>query len=145
MAPLHKIIKWKLGLSSSTPNSVIQAHEFYRMKPLIFAQEQNQLAEFLDQLNDDNVLGSITSIRLKQIQYAELQSQDIRIAKIQHLNRSSYRSYIRFMLYIAYQRKISFTVHKDQVFNIFGGKIALCDILPRQLLQDSKKLLTKFG
>ena len=60
----------------------MQAHKFYQIKPLIFAQEQNQLAEFFDQLNDDNVLGSITSIRLKQIQYAELQPQDIRIAKI---------------------------------------------------------------
>src|SRR5437763_6558136 len=60
--------KHKSNLSRSIPNSVMLNHNIYGIKNIWDIQLQHHISKFLLRLNNSNLLGTITKIRIQQLQ-----------------------------------------------------------------------------
>jgi hypothetical protein len=68
MSPFRRLFKNKLNFASSAPNSIVENSLIYKVRSLKDNQLQSKITNFFIQINDENILGRITYIRLMQIQ-----------------------------------------------------------------------------
>ncbi len=71
MKPFRKIFKQKLHLARSIPNAILENRLIYNFRDFYEVQMQSKITNFLIQINDKNLLGEITDVRLKQLQTKE--------------------------------------------------------------------------
>ena len=67
-APFRRILKNKLGLSITFPTANFQNNDVYSYRDLFEVQLQSKITNFIIQINDKGLLGTVTDIRLKQLQ-----------------------------------------------------------------------------
>src|SRR6202042_730071 len=58
-------------MSISVPNSLLYNNYIYKFRDLAEIQMQAKITNFFIQINDKNLLGLVTKIRLLQLQYRE--------------------------------------------------------------------------
>ena len=124
IAPFRQLYKNKIRLSSTAPNAILENNFIYKFRDLYEVQLQSKITNFVIQINDQNLLGKITDIRLKQLQHYEWLSKSPLVTwpynSIQH---NQYRSFIAGMLSLCQQQKIDFHVNNDQHNLILGGNL----------------------
>ncbi|CAJ0762151.1 7372_t:CDS:1, partial [Entrophospora sp. SA101] len=64
------LLKNKIGIASTTPNSIIHNKEKYDID-LWSRQAQHHITNLLTRINDDTLVGGITEIRMRQLQLKE--------------------------------------------------------------------------
>ena len=70
-APLRKLFKHKIGLASTAPNYITDCHSIYNVSNLSDLQLLSHVSKLHKQLNNDNLLGDVTRIRLRNLQTFE--------------------------------------------------------------------------
>ena len=65
MTSFKKIFKHKLLFPTTTPNSIMDNQNLYNFRNLYDLQIQSKVTNFLIQINADDLLGTVTEIRLK--------------------------------------------------------------------------------
>jgi len=67
-SPYRTLFKHKLKLSKTCPNSILFNRLLYNFRDLYDVTLQSKISQLYIQINDRNLLGLTTQIRLKQIQ-----------------------------------------------------------------------------
>src|SRR5277367_4628596 len=94
----RSIFKHKLKFASTAPNVIMDNPHLYKFHNLYDIQVQSKISNFIIQINDRNLLGDFTRIRLLQIQHQEwLRLSPLCDWPYAFLSRF-YSSHIRFML-----------------------------------------------
>ena len=70
-APLRKLFKHKIGLASTAPNYITDCHSIYNVSNLSNLQLLSRTSKLHKQLNNDNLLGDVTHIHLRNLQTSE--------------------------------------------------------------------------
>lgn len=70
-APLRKLFKHKIDLASTTSNYITDSHHIYNVSNMADLQLLSYTSKLHKQLNDENLLGDITRIRLRTLQTSE--------------------------------------------------------------------------
>ena len=78
-SPFRKLFKNKLNLSTTVPNAIINNRDIYSFRDFYEVLLQAKLNNFIIQLNDTDLLGQVTFIRLLQLQAAECLQQSVLI------------------------------------------------------------------
>src|SRR5688500_17616511 len=68
---IRKLLRNKIGISNTTPNVILSHKELYNLIDLYHRQSESQITNLLKRLNDEHLIGTITEIRLRQLQKAE--------------------------------------------------------------------------
>ena len=68
IASFRKVFKHKLSFPTTAPNSIMDNRNLYNFRNLYDLQLQSKVTNFLIQINADGILGTVTEIRLKQLQ-----------------------------------------------------------------------------
>src|SRR5439155_16690104 len=71
IAPYRKQLKNAIRLSISAPNAILENNLIYKFRDLYEVLFQSKITNFTIQINDNSLLGLITTIRLQQIQTQE--------------------------------------------------------------------------
>ena len=124
IAPFRQLYKNKIRLSSTAPNAILENNFIYKFRDLYEVQLQSKITNFVIQINDYNLLGKITDIRLKQLQHYEWLSKSPLVTwPYNSMQHNQYRSFIAGMLSLCQQQKIDFHVNYDQHNLILGGNL----------------------
>ena len=78
-SPFRKLFKNKLNLSTTAPNAIMNNRDIYSFHDFYEVLLQAKLNNFIIQLNDTDLLGQVTFIRLLQLQAAECLQQSVLI------------------------------------------------------------------
>jgi len=68
---IRKLLRNKIGISNTVPNVILPHKELYNLIDLYHRQNESQITNLLKRLNDEHLMGTITEIRLRQLQEAE--------------------------------------------------------------------------
>src|SRR5215216_974590 len=68
---IRKLLRNKIGISNIAPNVILPHKELYNLIDLYHRQSESQITYLLKRLNDEHLMGTITEIRLRQLQEAE--------------------------------------------------------------------------
>jgi ribonuclease HI/endonuclease/exonuclease/phosphatase family metal-dependent hydrolase len=68
---IRKLLRNKIGISNTAPNVILSHKELYKLIDLYHRQSESQITNLLKRLNDEHLMGTITEIRLRQLQEAE--------------------------------------------------------------------------
>ena len=140
VAPFRKFFKYKINFASTAPNAIMNNREIYNYRDLYEVQLQSKLTNFLIQLNDTNILGKVTNIRLKRLQVDEcLVNSPLVDWKFENFNRHIRSNFILSMITLCNIHKFSFTIKNQDKYTIQGGRIILRDIMGHELWYQYKK------
>ena len=68
---IRRLMRNKIGISNTVPNIILTHREFYNLIDLYYRQGESQIVNLLKRLNNKNLIGKITEIRIKQLQEQE--------------------------------------------------------------------------
>src|SRR5579859_4582200 len=69
MSTIRKLVRNKIGIANTTPNTFLYKKEIYKLVNFSERQEIKQIELLNYKIADDRLLGLITKIRVKQLQY----------------------------------------------------------------------------
>src|SRR5581483_1563137 len=131
IVPFRKVFKHRLHMAISMPNAILDNHLIYRFRNLWDVQNQSKITNFTIQLNDNGLLGTITDIRLKQLQFREwLKNTPLFDWPYDIVPKKFYSSYLAFMISLCRKSEITFNISHSHMNSIFDGKLELRHILP---------------
>jgi ribonuclease HI len=129
-APFRRLFKYKLNFSSTAPNALLANRLIYHFRDLYEVQLQSKISNFLVQLNDSGLLGSINNIRLLQLQFQEwLPTSPLISWPYDKINKRFSSRFFAFMLTLCRQQQISFDVAPLRSSSIVGGTTYIRDII----------------
>ena len=67
---IWRLMRNKIGISN-TANIILTHQEFYNLIDLYYRQGESQIVNLVKRLNNKNLIGKITEIRIKQLQKQE--------------------------------------------------------------------------
>ena len=68
---IRRLMRNKIGISNTAPNIILTHREFYNLIDLYYRQGESQIVNLLKRLNNKNLIGKITEIRIRQLQEQE--------------------------------------------------------------------------
>jgi ribonuclease HI len=127
----RKFFKHKLRLSITAPNALLENRLIYNFRDLYEVQKQSKITNFLIQINDKDLLGRITNIRLKQLQTQEwlVTSPLVNWHYNEVKGCKQKKQFISSMLTLCKQNNITFNIRPEFRNRICGGKIELFSIM----------------
>lgn len=139
-SPFRKLFKYKLQLSSTAPNALMNNREIYNFRDIYEVQCQAKLTNFTIQINDIKILGDITRIRLKQIQVNEnLINSPLYDWKITKMDRYIRSNFILTMITFCNMLNFTVRISNREQFSTQGGTISLRDILGPDIWHQNRK------
>ena len=133
LSPITKLLKNKLGLSHSFPNSVLHHPHFYNLFNYWHLQCQSMVTNFLIRVNDSSLIGKVSHIQLKQLQhtlwipFCPLLLTEVFPTKLNHKNITA--ACITSMISSNMSCQFSSPLFISS-YNIKGGNIPLINLIP---------------
>ncbi|CAJ0893772.1 6198_t:CDS:2 [Entrophospora sp. SA101] len=135
------MVKHKIHLSSTAPNAILENNFIFKYRDLYEVQLQAKITNFCIQINDKNLLGKITNIRLKQLQQQEwLSYSPLHEWPYKHLGKKFSKKFIASMISLCKIHEISFQVMKQDMNIIQGGKLHIRQFLGKGFHKFKKQL-----
>ena len=142
MRPFNRTFKLKLKMSLTTPNAILNNSLIYNMRPLYYTINQAKIQALYTQINDNNILGKSTLIRLLQIRDIEglpnLPTIYWPYDKEDRLN-----DHIMDVLSVMNGLSLNFTSIDEDKHRIRGGNTLLRHLLPHN--KNYRKTLRKIA
>jgi ribonuclease HI len=135
LSPITKLLKNKLGLSRSFPNSVLHHPHFYNLFDYWKLQCQSMVTNFIIRINDSSLIGQISRIQLKQLQqtlwipFCPLLLTETLPTKLNHKNITAACITLMISSHISCQFSSPSFI---STYNIKGGNVPLINLIPDQ-------------
>jgi ribonuclease HI len=135
LSPITKLLKNKLGLSRSFPNSVLHHPHFYNLFDYWQLQCQSMVTNFIIRINDSSLIGQISRIQLKQLQqtlwipFCPLLLSEMLPTKLNHKNITAACITLMISSHISCQFSSPSFISS---YNIKGGNVPLINLIPDQ-------------
>ncbi|GBB95854.1 hypothetical protein RclHR1_26290004 [Rhizophagus clarus] len=117
----------KLKLSVSTPDAIFNEH-LYNFRKIQDNQMQAKVTNILLQLNDQSLMGRITHLRLKKIQYNEWLSTSLLHTIPPHIIKKYRNNFLISSIVLLFSLNIKF-YNNDSFNNLFPYNISFYDLL----------------
>ena len=128
--PFRKLFKQKLHMAISMPNAILTNNCIYRFRDLVEVQKQSKITNFYIQINDQNLLGKITYIRLLQLQHSKwLQHNPLYEWPYSNVNKRHYTSFIPSMISLCKENFFTFTVSVNLRNTVLEGTDTVRSVL----------------
>ena len=98
---IRRLLRNKIGISNTAPNIILTHKELYDLKDLYYRQGESQIVNLLKRLNNPNLIGKLTEIRLRQLQNQEfLHDNPMEIWSYNRINLFKNNIRIRMLFFI---------------------------------------------
>src|SRR5579864_502911 len=131
----RRTFKHKLSLPKSVPNTLMDDRNLYDFRNLYDIKIQAKITNFLVQINANDLLGTVTNIRLKQLQRDGAEVKNILIDWTEPLSKKHYRTHIKYMIALCKQYNLTFNMIPKQYNQIQQGDIPIKNILKQSTFQ----------
>jgi hypothetical protein len=129
--PFRRMFKNKLKFAKTAPNAILDNPHIYGYRDFYENQLQAKITDFCIQLNDQGLLGTITSIRLKSLQEQLWCSkpivEKIPFDRIPNIRRNNYL--LNMVLLCKHNNILLEILDKTTFSSIQGGKIPIEDVV----------------
>jgi hypothetical protein len=143
-SPYLTLLKQKLKLPKTCPNSIFYNRLIYKFKDLYETKMQSMITNFFIQINDKKLLGMTTQIRLRQIQDQWCLAESPLVSwKVD--NTCKYSDQLTFTINYIHQYNITIQINDDLKDAIIGGKFPLSNILSHAEIRRFNKSLINYN
>ena len=122
-SPFKRFFKRKLNLAATAPNAILSNNLIYQYRDLYEVQLQSKITNFFIQINDQNLMGQLTNLRLLTIQSKEcLHVTPLLFWPLEKLNNKQKKSFFYSMLHLLKTHHFAVDSHISNNNKILDGK-----------------------
>jgi len=145
--PYRITFKHKLKFARTAPNAIIENNLIYNWRSFTEVLKQAQITNFFIQINDREILGQITKLRLVNLQrqLGLTKSPLCSMNESEIVIQRNEKTFILSMINLCRVTDVNTTLNKHEINQITGGKIEIRQLLSPSNFTKNNQSLQKFN